>query len=205
MAREPPESAPFPAVFPRPARPPSCVGFAGERENLLAHARQKLEKKKVPMIVANIGATTFGEDDNAITLVDSAGIRPTDDLIESAGVDLARNALRVCDAIVVVVDGSNPLDECDAEILRDTSRTKRVVAANKCDIRQERGCDHYVPASGEVNRYGTPDKAPAIDRQGERLGNRPSAVSKPTSPGRSVSLHAKVAPNLPPTAPSRAV
>ena len=76
-----------------------------------------------------------------VTLVDSAGIRPTDDLIESAGVDLARNALRVCDAIVVVVDGSSPLDECDAEILRDTSRTKRVVAANKCDIRHERGIE----------------------------------------------------------------
>jgi len=72
-----------------------------------------------------------------VTLVDSAGIRPTDDLVESAGVDLARNALRVSDAILVVVDGSNPLDECDAEILRDTSHAKRVVAANKCDIRED--------------------------------------------------------------------
>jgi tRNA modification GTPase len=75
-----------------------------------------------------------------VTLVDSAGIRPTDDLIESAGVDRARNALRVSDAILVVVDGSSPLDECDAEILRDTSDTKRIVAANKCDIRGEGGC-----------------------------------------------------------------
>ena len=57
----------------RLAKPPYCVGFAAESENLLAHARQKLQKKKVPLIVANIGAATFGEDDNAITLVDAAG------------------------------------------------------------------------------------------------------------------------------------
>ena len=72
-----------------------------------------------------------------VTLVDSAGIRPTEDLVESAGVDLARNALRVSDAILVVVDGSRPLDECDTEILRDTSNAKRVIAANKCDMGED--------------------------------------------------------------------
>jgi len=61
------------AAVARLAKPPYCVGFAAESENLLAHARQKLQKKKVPLIVANIGAATFGEDDNAITLVDAAG------------------------------------------------------------------------------------------------------------------------------------
>jgi phosphopantothenoylcysteine decarboxylase/phosphopantothenate--cysteine ligase len=55
------------------ARPPYCVGFAAESENLLVHARAKLVQKKVPLIVANIGATAFGEDDNQLTLVDAAG------------------------------------------------------------------------------------------------------------------------------------
>ena len=53
--------------------PPYCVGFAAESENLLAHARAKLTRKNVPLVVANIGASTFGEDDNAITLVDADG------------------------------------------------------------------------------------------------------------------------------------
>jgi phosphopantothenoylcysteine decarboxylase/phosphopantothenate--cysteine ligase len=52
---------------------PYCVGFAAESENLLAHARAKLVRKNVPLVVANIGASTFGIDDNAITLVDAAG------------------------------------------------------------------------------------------------------------------------------------
>jgi phosphopantothenoylcysteine decarboxylase/phosphopantothenate--cysteine ligase len=54
-------------------KPPYCVGFAAESEKLLAHARAKLARKKVPLIVANVGASTFGADDNAITLVDAAG------------------------------------------------------------------------------------------------------------------------------------
>ena len=63
------------AAVARLPSPPYCVGFAAESENLLLHARAKLERKKVPLVVANIGASTFGADDNAITLVDAAGDR----------------------------------------------------------------------------------------------------------------------------------
>lgn len=55
------------------AKPPYCVGFAAESDNLLSNARDKMKRKNVPLIVANIGAETFGEDDNAITLVDARG------------------------------------------------------------------------------------------------------------------------------------
>ncbi|MEB2348612.1 MAG: bifunctional phosphopantothenoylcysteine decarboxylase/phosphopantothenate--cysteine ligase CoaBC [Comamonadaceae bacterium] len=50
-----------------------CVGFAAESENLLEHARAKRERKGVPLLVGNIGPATFGQDDNALLLVDSAG------------------------------------------------------------------------------------------------------------------------------------
>ena len=52
---------------------PYCVGFAAESHDLLKHAREKLERKKVPLIVANLGPATFGKDDNALTLVDAQG------------------------------------------------------------------------------------------------------------------------------------
>lgn len=54
---------------------PFCVGFAAESENLLEHARQKLERKAVPLIVGNLGPATFGRDDNALVLVDAHGHR----------------------------------------------------------------------------------------------------------------------------------
>jgi len=72
-----------------------------------------------------------------VTLVDSAGLRATDDAVEAAGVDLARGAMRIADAVIVVVDGSNPLDEIDVQILRETAGATRVVVANKSDIGEE--------------------------------------------------------------------
>jgi phosphopantothenoylcysteine decarboxylase/phosphopantothenate--cysteine ligase len=54
---------------------PFCVGFAAESHDLLRHAREKLERKNVPLIVGNLGPATFGRDDNALLLVDSHGHR----------------------------------------------------------------------------------------------------------------------------------
>ena len=54
---------------------PYCVGFAAESENLLQHAREKLQRKNVPLIVGNLGPATFGRDDNALVLVDAQGER----------------------------------------------------------------------------------------------------------------------------------
>lgn len=52
---------------------PYCVGFAAESENLLEHARAKLVRKKLPLIVGNLGPATFGRDDNTLMLVDAKG------------------------------------------------------------------------------------------------------------------------------------
>jgi phosphopantothenoylcysteine decarboxylase/phosphopantothenate--cysteine ligase len=54
---------------------PYCVGFAAESDNLARHAREKLVRKKVPLIVGNLGPATFGVDDNALLLVDAQGER----------------------------------------------------------------------------------------------------------------------------------
>ncbi len=54
---------------------PYCVGFAAESQDLLKHAREKLQRKNVPLVVGNIGPATFGADDNALTLVDANGHR----------------------------------------------------------------------------------------------------------------------------------
>ncbi len=54
---------------------PYCVGFAAESHDLLKHAREKRVRKGVPLIVANLGPATFGQDDNALTLVDANGER----------------------------------------------------------------------------------------------------------------------------------
>ena len=52
-----------------------CVGFAAESHDLLAHATAKRARKQVPLLVGNIGPATFGQDDNALLLVDAHGAR----------------------------------------------------------------------------------------------------------------------------------
>ena len=54
---------------------PFCVGFAAESGDVLANASAKRLKKNVPLIVGNVGPATFGQDDNALTLIDARGVR----------------------------------------------------------------------------------------------------------------------------------
>ncbi len=62
------------AVAALPDRP-FCVGFAAESQDVLKHAREKLQRKNLPLVVGNIGPATFGSDANALTLVDAQGHR----------------------------------------------------------------------------------------------------------------------------------
>jgi phosphopantothenoylcysteine decarboxylase/phosphopantothenate--cysteine ligase len=57
-------------------RPPFCVGFAAESENLAQNAKAKLSKKKLPLIAANIAQDAMGRDENEITLYDANGEHP---------------------------------------------------------------------------------------------------------------------------------
>jgi phosphopantothenoylcysteine decarboxylase/phosphopantothenate--cysteine ligase len=50
-----------------------CVGFAAESQDLLVNAQAKRARKGVPLLVGNIGPATFGQDDNALLLVDEKG------------------------------------------------------------------------------------------------------------------------------------
>ena len=54
---------------------PFCVGFAAETGDVARHAREKLMRKNVPLIVGNLGPATFGQDRNALLLVDAQGER----------------------------------------------------------------------------------------------------------------------------------
>ena len=50
-----------------------CVGFAAESQDLEAQAKTKRLRKGVPLLVGNIGPATFGQDDNALLLIDAQG------------------------------------------------------------------------------------------------------------------------------------
>lgn len=55
------------------AQPPYCVGFAAESERLEEYANAKRLAKNIPLLIANHGPSTFGQDDNEVTLFDEQG------------------------------------------------------------------------------------------------------------------------------------
>lgn len=54
-------------------KPPYCVGFAAESENLQEYGETKRKKKNIPLLVGNIGHQTFGQDENELVLFDDQG------------------------------------------------------------------------------------------------------------------------------------
>jgi len=57
-------------------KPPFCVGFAAETDDLAENAEAKRRRKKVPLIIANRAQQAIGADDNEVTLLDDAGSHP---------------------------------------------------------------------------------------------------------------------------------
>ncbi len=51
-----------------------CVGFAAETQYLQAQAQAKRTRKGVPLMVGNLGPATFGQDDNALLVIDEVGV-----------------------------------------------------------------------------------------------------------------------------------
>ena len=57
-------------------KPPFCIGFAAESENLREHAIAKRKAKKLPLLAANLAQKAIGADENELILFDDAGEHP---------------------------------------------------------------------------------------------------------------------------------
>ncbi|HIT91169.1 MAG TPA: tRNA uridine-5-carboxymethylaminomethyl(34) synthesis GTPase MnmE [Candidatus Merdenecus merdavium] len=77
----------------------------------------------------NLGSVT-------LNMVDTAGIRSTEDVVERIGVQKAKEYADLADLIIYVVDGSRNLDENDEEIMDLILDKKVLVLLNKSDLRQ---------------------------------------------------------------------
>ena len=72
--------------------------------------------------------------DLSLNVIDTAGIRQTDDVIEKIGVDRAKEYAENADLIIYVVDASRNLDENDEKIIRLVRKKKTVILLNKSDL-----------------------------------------------------------------------
>lgn len=70
----------------------------------------------------------------SLNIVDTAGIRQTQDVVEQIGVERARSYADQADLIIYVIDASMPLDESDHEILRLIEGKTSIILLNKSDL-----------------------------------------------------------------------
>lgn len=69
-----------------------------------------------------------------LKLVDTAGIRETEDIVERIGVERSRKALAEADLILLVLNQNEGLTEADKELLKVTDGMKRIILLNKTDL-----------------------------------------------------------------------
>lgn len=91
-------------------------------------------------IVSDVAGTTrdyiessFVLNGIPVSLVDTAGLRTTSDAVEQAGIIRTGEVIRDADLVLVLLDGSEPLDDEDMAVLNSTEGLKRLVVVNKSD------------------------------------------------------------------------
>lgn len=80
---------------------------------------------------------------------DTAGVRSSDDEIESVGIERAEREALECDICVVVLDGSKPIEKEDERVLSFTQNSTRIVVANKSDCGLVDGIDYDLSISAK--------------------------------------------------------
>ena len=91
-------------------------------------------------IVTNIAGTTrdivegsISIDGVVLNMIDTAGIRETDDIIESMGVEKSKEMINQADLVLLVIDGSQSLSSEDMQLLELTEDATRIIVLNKAD------------------------------------------------------------------------
>ncbi len=94
-------------------------------------------------IVTEIAGTTrdqihekFTINNIPISLIDTAGLRETSDVVESIGVERSKRTMVDADLVIVILDGSEDLAFEDKEIISQVAEFNHVIVINKSDLRQ---------------------------------------------------------------------
>ena len=93
-------------------------------------------------IVSSVAGTTrdmvegsFNIGNVTLHLIDTAGIHESNDLVESIGIKKSEEAIKSADLIFLVLDSSKELDKEDLSLLKITENKKRIIIANKIDLK----------------------------------------------------------------------
>ena len=117
------------------------IGKPNVGKSSLLNALLKQDKAIVTDIAGTTRDLVEGDvnlDNVSLRLIDTAGIRDSDDKIEQIGIEKSKEALKEADLVLLVIDGSN-IDEKDEELIKLTEGKKRVIIYNKKDLVKKDG------------------------------------------------------------------
>jgi len=77
---------------------------------------------------------TVSVDGILLNMIDTAGIRDTDNIVEKIGVEKSLNLINEADLVIVVLNNNEVLNDDDRKILEETKEKKRIIFVNKCDL-----------------------------------------------------------------------
>lgn len=123
-----------------------------------------------------------------LKLIDTAGIRETEDTVEKIGVERSRQAIEESDLILFVIDQSQALNETDNELLKLTEEEQRIIVLNKSDLEPVVSLDEIeglvggspVIATSMMDKSGIDDLENAIAQlffQGETIEKDANYIS----------------------------
>lgn len=84
-----------------------------------------------------------------LKIIDTAGIRKTEDTVEKIGVERSRKSIREADLVIVVLDGVRGLSEEDMEIIKIIKNKKHIFLVNKIDLVDDSVIDKFENKLGE--------------------------------------------------------
>lgn len=108
------------------------VGKSSLFNRLLGHSRAIVTE--IPGTTRDTITEAIGLDGVPLVFIDTAGVRASIDEIEAIGVERTRRAAADADLLIVVIDGSEPLNQEDQNVLSEVAQAKHIVALNKSDL-----------------------------------------------------------------------
>ena len=111
------------------------------------------EEKAIVTDIAGTTRDTIEEYVNVrgvpLQLIDTAGIRETDDVVEKIGVERSRKALKEADFVLLLLNQSETLQEEDIRLLEMTKGMKRIILFNKTDLSSKLSKEDIAPYANE--------------------------------------------------------